>query len=224
MEIKITPLRIRFDTLYIIQAEGIILVDGGDPKLFGRFMKLVDGASIKPEEIQLIILTHGHWDHVGLTKEIKDYCSAKVMMHQSDLNLLKDFPPSQPPGFTPWGKGIISLLKLYTRSLRIPAFDVDFPFGNDNFVLDEFGIPGKVVHTPGHSPGSVSVVLDSGEAFVGDLAMNMFPMRLSPGLPIFGDDIQVVKDSWRKLREMNVRMVYPAHGKPFQADIIFQGL
>jgi len=224
MEIKITPVRIRFDTIYIVQGDGIILVDGGDPKLFANFLKLVDDASIKPEDIRLLILTHGHWDHVGLAKEIKEFCSARVMMHKSDMHLLKDFPPSQPPGFTPWGKVIISLLKLYTRSLRIPVFDVDIPLGNDDFNLDEFGIPGKVVHTPGHSPGSVSVVLESGEAFVGDLAMNMFPMRLSPGLPIFGDDIQVIKDSWRKLRDMNVRTVYPAHGKSFPADIIVQGL
>jgi len=70
----------------------------------------------------------------------------------------------------------------------------------------------------------VSVVLESGEAFVGDLAMNMFPMRLSPGLPIFGDDMQAVRDSWRKLHEMGVRMVFPAHGKPFAAEVVYRKL
>lgn len=50
--------------------------------------------------------------------------------------------------------------------------------------------------------------------------MNMFPMRLSPGLPIFGDDIQVVKQSWRKLLDMGAKTVYPAHGKPFPAEIL----
>lgn len=224
MEIKITPVRIRFDTIYIVQGDGIILVDGGDPKLFAKFLKLVDGASVKPGEVRLIILTHGHWDHIGLVKEIKEFCRARVMMHKSDMHLLKDYPPSQPPGFTPWGKVIISFIEFYTRSLRIPVFDVDIPLGNEDFILDEFGIPGKVVHTPGHSPGSVSVVLENGAAFVGDLAMNMVPMRFSPGLPIFGDDLQMVKDSLRKLMRMNVKTIYPAHGKPFAAEILFRSL
>ena len=77
-----------------------------------------------------------------------------------------------------------------------------------------------MIYTPGHSWGSVSVLLESGEAFVGDLGMNMFPMRLTPGLPIFGDDMQVVNRSWRKLLSMGARMVYPAHGKPFPAEIM----
>ena len=81
-----------------------------------------------------------------------------------------------------------------------------------------------MIHTPGHSWGSVSVLLDSGEAFVGDLAMNMFPMRLKPGLPIFGDDVQVVKNSWRKLLDMGAKTVYPAHGKPFPVETLYEAV
>jgi glyoxylase-like metal-dependent hydrolase (beta-lactamase superfamily II) len=50
--------------------------------------------------------------------------------------------------------------------------------------------------------------------------MNMLPMRFSPGLPIFGDDLRVVKESWRKLLKMGVKHVYPAHGKPFSAEVM----
>lgn len=224
MEPKITPLRIRYDTIYALQDDGVILVDGGDPHLFERFRKGIERASIKPDEIRLIILTHGHWDHVGLTREIKDLCRCKVLMHRGDMDLLDDFPPSQPPGFTTWGRIIISLITLSTRSVRIQAFDVEIPLGDGDFSLEEFGFHGKVVHTPGHSAGSVSVVLENGAAFVGDLAMNMFPMRLSPGLPIFGDDIQTVKASLRKLSRMNVTTIYPAHGKPFAAELLFRDL
>jgi glyoxylase-like metal-dependent hydrolase (beta-lactamase superfamily II) len=67
---------------------------------------------------------------------------------------------------------------------------------------------------------SVSVLLDSGEVFVGCLAMNLFPLRLNPGLPIWGDDIQLVKNSWRKLFEMGAKTVYPAHGEPFPAQVM----
>ena len=88
----------------------------------------------------------------------------------------------------------------------------------------EYGIPGKVIYTPGHSWGSVSVLMDSGEAFVGDLAMNMLPMRLNPGLPVFGDDFQIIKKSWRKLLDMGAKTVYPAHGKSFPVEILYKDL
>jgi hypothetical protein len=72
---------------------------------------------------------------------------------------------------------------------------VDIVAGDEEISLVEYGIPGKVIHTPGYSLGSVSVLLENGEAFVGDLAMNMVPLRLKPGLPIFGDSLSIVKNS-----------------------------
>ena len=52
------------------------------------------------------------------------------------------------------------------------------------------------------------------------LAMNMFSFRLAPGLPIFAEDIQQVKESWKLLLDKGVKTVYPAHGKPFAAEVI----
>jgi len=82
------------------------------------------------------------------------------------------------------------------------------------------GIPGKVIHTPGHSSGSVSILLETGEAFVGDMAMNKFPLRFSPGLPIFAEDGVKLNESWILLLDQGVKMVYPSHGEPFPADVI----
>jgi glyoxylase-like metal-dependent hydrolase (beta-lactamase superfamily II) len=63
-------------------------------------------------------------------------------------------------------------------------------------------------------------LLDTGEAFVGDLAMNKFPLRLSPGLPIFAEDPAEVVRSWKLLLDHGASRVYPAHGKPFAAAVI----
>jgi glyoxylase-like metal-dependent hydrolase (beta-lactamase superfamily II) len=221
MEVNIHPIPAGFDTIYALRGKGVILIDGGDPKYFGKVKHGIERASIKPEEILLIILTHGHWDHIGSAKDIKNWTRAKLMLHQRDLHLLEDSPPIQPPGFTAWGKIIIALLNLYTPHIHIPRFEVDIVAGDEDISLAEFGIPGKVVYTPGHSWGSVSILLDSGEAFVGDLAMNMLPMRLTPGLAVFGDDIQILKKSWRKLLDMGARMMYPAHGKPFPVEKLY---
>ena len=62
----------------------------------------------------------------------------------------------------------------------------------------------RVVYTPCHTGGSVGVVLDCGEAFVGDLAMNKLPLRRSPGLLILPDDIWKVEKSWRNLARIRV--------------------
>jgi len=66
------------------------------------------------------------------------------------------------------------------------------------------------------------VLLDNGEAFVGDLAMNQFPLCLRPGPPIFADDLGLVRRSWELLLERGAGMIYPAHGKPFPADLLRQ--
>ena len=220
MEIEIFPIHMGFDTIYVVRGEGTILIDGGDPDKLANFIEGIGKASIKPEDIRLIVLTHGHWDHIGSARDIKELTGAKILLHRRDMHFLDDTHPSQPPGFTLWGKIIIAFLKLYTRFVRIPPFGVDIIAGNEIISLAEYGIPGKVVHTPGHSSGSVSVVLEGGEAFVGDLAMNMIPLRFSPGLPIFGDEMPVIKNSWQKLIGLGIKTVYPAHGAPFPVELL----
>jgi len=214
----------QFDTIYAARSEGVILIDGGDPHRIENLKHGLENASIKPDEIKLILLTHGHWDHIGSAKEIKALTGARVLLHQRDMHFLDEIHPSQPPGFTFWGKVIIGAINLYTSNIHIPSFEVDIVAGDEEISLIEYGIPGKVVYTPGHSWGSVSVLLDSGEVFVGDLAMNMLPMRLKPGLALFGDDILLVKKSWRKLQDMGAKTVYPAHGKSFPVEMLYKAL
>jgi glyoxylase-like metal-dependent hydrolase (beta-lactamase superfamily II) len=99
--------------------------------------------------------------------------------------------------------------------IHIPPATVDIVLGDQERSLTEHRIRGKIVPTPGHSPGSVSILLESGEAFVGDLAMNKFSLRLNAGLPIFAEDLSVLKESWKRLLDQGAKTVYPAHGKPF---------
>ena len=135
MEIGIHPIHMGVDTIYAVRGEGVILIDGGDPHKLANFKKGIEEVSIRPEEIQLIVLTHGHWDHIGSTKEIKELTGAKLLLHQGDMNLLVEASPSLPSGFTGWGKIISALLRLYSPFIRIPTFEVDIVAGDDEIPL-----------------------------------------------------------------------------------------
>ncbi|UCB44816.1 MAG: MBL fold metallo-hydrolase, partial [Spirochaetota bacterium] len=100
----------------------------------------------------------------------------------------------------------------------------DIVLEDSPFSLTPYGIKGKIIPTPGHSSGSMSLILESGDAFVGDLFMNGFPMRKGPGIPIFADDIDTVKKSARFLMDNGAKVIYPGHGEPFNADIINERL
>ena len=220
MEMSIFPIPLGFDQCYLIKGDGIIMIDGGAPRKAKDFNKEIKKVAVKSEEIQLIILTHGHWDHIASAKDIKEITGAKITMHKNEKDWLEKSLKSLPPGATPWGRILINTLAMFMPAVHIPATTVDIVLGNEGMSLDEYGISGRIVHTPGHSSGSVSVLLKTGDAFVGDLAMNRFPLRLSPGLPILAEDFQTVKESWKLLLDQGAKTIYPAHGKPFSADVI----
>jgi hydroxyacylglutathione hydrolase len=224
MNASIHPIKLGINHCYIIHGEKIIMIDGGAPKQVKSFMKAVERLSIKPEDIKLIVLTHGHWDHIGSAKEIKDLTGAKLALHEQEKDWLEKSLKPLPPGVTAWGKIFVKIMAIFMPLVHFPSTDVDIVLGDGEFPLSEYGIPGKIVHTPGHSMGSVSVLLDTGDAFVGDLAMSEFPLRFSPGLPIVAEDMQKVRESWKVLMDGGAETIYPAHGKPFSVDIIRRAL
>jgi len=224
MGININPIPLGFDSCYIIKDRGVIMVDGGAPKKAKDFMKGLEKVSIKPEEVKLIVLTHGHWDHIGSAKEIKEITGAKIAMHQWEKDWLEKSLKPMPPGVTLWGHVFGRIIKMFLPLVHIPGTHVDVVLSEEDFSLAEYGISGKVIYTPGHSSGSVSILLETGDVFVGDLAMNKFPLRLRPGLPIFAEDRQKLKESWKLLLDQGAKTIYPAHGEPFSADIIRKAL
>jgi len=220
MGVNIYPIKLGFGCCYLVQEQGIIMIDGGTPRRMKSFMNGVGRLSIEPEKIKLVVLTHGHWDHIGCVKEIKEMTGAKVAIHGNEKEWLEKAMKPMPPGVNRWGKILAKAITMILPLVRFPAAAVDLVIGNDGFPLAGYGVSGTVIHTPGHTSGSVSVLLDRGDVFVGDMAMNMFPMTLSPGLPVFAEDFDRLKESWRMLIERGAATVYPAHGRPFPIEVI----
>ncbi|MBN1614386.1 MAG: MBL fold metallo-hydrolase [Deltaproteobacteria bacterium] len=221
MAARIYPIQTGFTVNYLIGGDGgAVLIDGGVPNSLPVFRKGFAKAGIEPAQVRLIVVTHGHWDHTGSVKAVKDFTGAPVAMHGLEKDWLEKSLMFMPPGVTPFGRFLSRFFRLFLPLVNVPAAPVDVVLGGEDFPLSDHGIPGRVLYTPGHTLGSVSVLLETGEAFVGDLAMNRFPMTLRPGFPIFAEDMAKVRESWRLLLEQGVRLVYPSHGKSFPADVM----
>lgn len=220
MAVKIHVIHLGLDQCYIVQDDGAIIIDGGSPGKINKFKRALHEISIAPEAIQVILITHGHWDHIGCASDIRELTGAKIAMHELDKERLEKPLKVMPPGVNAWGVLLEKATNLVLPFVHIPRATVDLVIGDEGMSLSEYGIPGRVIHTPGHSPGSVSVLLDSGQAFVGDMAMNKFPLRYGANMPVFAEDVAQLKESWRMLLNQGARTIYPAHGKPFSSDII----
>jgi glyoxylase-like metal-dependent hydrolase (beta-lactamase superfamily II) len=220
MKINIHPIQMGISKSYIIQQDGIVMMGDGISKKMNHFTRELDKLSLRPTEIQLIILSHGHHDHVGAAKELKELTGAKIVMHRNDKDMLEKGLKVMPPGVTSWGRILSRLFRItYVPFAQQPKTDVEIMLDDEGMSLTDYGIQGRILHTPGHTPGSISILLETGEAFVGCMAMNMVPLTRKPSLPIFAEDLPKLKQSWKSLLENDVRIIYPAHGKPFSADI-----
>ena len=216
--------RVGINHCYLIKADGCIMVDTGPPQSRQAIKKWLGTIDINPQEIQLIVLTHGHADHVGSALSVKEFTGARVALHENDKYMLENGQVVWPSGASTWGHISRYILKPFTPIFRFRGFKVDLVIGDEGLSLAEYGIPGKIIYTPGHTPGSVSVLLETGEAFVGCMTHNNLPFRLRPGLPIFAEDLSKVRDSWRLLLDEGAKMIYPAHGNSFSVEEIIKVL
>lgn len=164
-----------------------LLVDLGWPGTMGRMRASLRRMDVPLEEVRYALATHYHMDHAGLAQELKDAGVALLVLEPQ-----------------------VSAIPLMRRWMKPRDHYVEITM-DDNVVitaaesrvtLARIGIAGEIVHTPGHSDDSVSLLLDDGSAFTGDLT--------HPRLA--GDDAPVVLESWRALRERGATCVYPGHG------------
>lgn len=211
MQIKLIKLGIT--NCYLIKGnQGYILVDTGSLRKGNVFKRKLKGLGISPTDIKLIITTHAHYDHIGSLAVIKEMCGCPVAISPAEGNITREGLVVIPPGTNPVGK-LVSLIGNKSKwFLRFPKCEVELLIEQE-FPLDEYGVAGRIIPTPGHTPGSLSVLLDSGEAMVGDLAMNMPAGKF---YPLFAEQPREIYISWQELIARGARRIYPAHGAAFE--------
>jgi len=205
---------------YLIKQEGIIMVDAGDPISRKKLLKRLDSLSINPRDISLLFLTHGHIDHVCSANEFKNLTGCRVAINYREKDWVEKGLVFVPPGINAWGKVCSALGTVLKPFMKFTGTPVDITLEDNEYSLESYGIHGRIIHTPGHTSGSMSLLLDTGDAFVGDLAVNGLPLRIGPGMPEVGDDAAAIKEHWRLLFSMGAKQIYPCHGRQFYADIL----
>ena len=197
----------------------LVLVDTGNPDDGERIARKVEEAGYRPSDISLIILTHGHRDHVGGVSELVRISGAKVVIGKDDAPLLKG---KEAPGFFPVGlKGRIlkSLMSVAERMMLEEEGKADYPemeeIDEEEVSLQGFGIKGKIINTPGHTSGSLSVLLQDGSVIVGDLVMGRFFTFGGASYPVFASDMGLLKHSIEKILKFGPGTIYVSHGGPY---------
>ena len=116
-------------------------------------------------------------------------------------------------GLNIFGKIYERIATVALPKLKLPELSRVFS-AEDGLKLHRFGLPGRVLYTPGHSTGDLTVVLDDGSAFVGDLVQGRrLPLITSPEFSIMAVDEPAMFASWRALLGSGARVLYPGHGR-----------
>ena len=209
---------------YLIHDEGWILVDTGIPRTAGRVMRTLEQLGVEPAAVKLILLTHGHVDHAGSARALQELTGARIAIHYRDQELLEQGRVVAPRMWNAAGPAMNALLARITRHMHFAPARADVVIGDDGLSLAEFGIHGRVIPTPGHTWGSVSLLLNTGEAFTGDLGGAGGWWGGEPRLPPAGDDPQQLVSSWQKVLDAGATTIFPGHGPSFPAQAMRHAL
>jgi glyoxylase-like metal-dependent hydrolase (beta-lactamase superfamily II) len=165
-----------------------LLVDVGFPGTLPKLQHQCRRMNIRFEDIPYLLATHYHPDHAGLAQEVKR-AGCKLILLENQVSAVPLLRTHMKPEqhYVEIERGDNVMLKLEDSR----AF------------LKRIGIDGQIIPTPGHSDDSVSLVLDDGAAFTGDLT---HPMAA------FDENGTIIQSSWERVRAAGGKMVYPGHG------------
>ncbi|MFD9032313.1 MBL fold metallo-hydrolase [Streptomyces sp. NPDC059567] len=190
--------------------EELTLIDAGWVDSAPEIESAMRGAGLDPAALRRIVLTHCHRDHVGSAQALADRFGAEIVAHRLDAAVIRGEAPAPEPVLLDWE------IPLYERGLTVPeapATRVDREV-EDGEALG-FGDGAVVVHTPGHTPGSLAVHLpEHGVLFTGDTVATVQGVTFG----VFHVDRERAMDSMRRLAELKPSVLCCGHGDPVTTD------
>jgi len=198
---------------YILSQDGsAVLVDTGTANYRDTILE-----KCRQQNVRLIVITHGHYDHVQNAAFLAKALGVPVAMHPADLPLLENILAEPILAHRPLGKVMVWAIKLqqwpwlgkllsWALNNEIPAFVPDIAL-DDGFSLAPYGVDARVIVLPGHTRGSVGVVAGS-DLLVGDAMMNI----LGPSEALHYVDKTAMEASAAKVRGYEGATVWMGHG------------
>jgi hydroxyacylglutathione hydrolase len=204
--------------VFVIRGKRPVLVDTGFSGSATAIIDKLHDNGIDPDWLSLILITHGHADHFGSAAEIKKQTGAPIAVHKLDAEALTkgQDPALKPTGFV--GRMLMPMLRRRGPA-KAPPVKPDILIG-DELDLKKYGVDGRVIHTPGHTPGSLSVVLPNGEFIVGDLIMRGLLRFWQPNYPLFADNMSQIDKSLKLILRKKPTRIYCTHGGPFHPEAV----
>jgi glyoxylase-like metal-dependent hydrolase (beta-lactamase superfamily II) len=170
-----------------------LLIDIGFPGTLPKLQHQCKRSDVKLFEIPYLFSTHYHPDHAGLAGELQR-AGIKLIVIESQLSAVPI---------------LRSYMKPAHHYVEIDLSDsIHLKLDDSRVFLARLGIKGEIISTPGHSDDSMTLILDEGAAFTGDLT---HPTAIA-------DDAILIRDSWKKVRSFGVKTVYPGHGPTWQIN------
>ena len=215
---RVVRIKSAVSSAYLVIDDKVILIDSGHADQADRILAAAEKAGVDPQDISLLILTHGHGDHAGSSAELKRRLGLPVAVHAADADRLR--------------RGENGPVRPRTLEGRLIAATVVGPYEpvepdvvlSEEISLKRYGVDAQVLFTPGHTPGSLSVVLPEHGAIIGDLMMGgvlggtFFGRR--PRLHYFLEDESVVPASVAKVLQHAPSTLYIGHGGPLRPDAV----
>ena len=196
---------------YLLKTQkGVVLIDSGYSINEEEFLKKLDESGVKKGENNYLILTHGHYDHVGNSMILKEKYNFQIAIHKADLDLLNNPQNIEMDYNTSFARMILRLSKKQLKNSIWTDVHPDLLL-NDQDELKEMGINGKVLHLPGHTKGSIGILIDTGALYCGDTFMNI----KYPQPALLAEDFTELNRSIKKIFNEKINIFYPGHGKCF---------
>ena len=189
------------NSFLVVSDDGLTLVDAGLKGAHKKVLAALAQLGRAPEDVTRILMTHAHPDHAGGLAGAQQATGAAVTAHDRDAVYLRD---GKPPATDPTSRAG-RLLSRLPRSF--PKVEVAETFGDGAL------LPGgiRVVHTPGHSPGHCSFLLESsGVLITGDAIFNVRGLRYSP--KGFCTDVAQSRETAQVLGELDYETAAFTHG------------
>jgi hydroxyacylglutathione hydrolase len=206
-QLRIHSLTLGMAQAYLIESsEGLVLLDAGSP---GHEQKVINKmGELERSDLRLIFITHAHLDHYGSAAALRRLTGAPIAIHGADSEAMAN-------GETHLGRArgrgrlLPPVFSLVQRFIKTEPTSPDIVI-SDGDSIEKYGLAARLLHTPGHTVGSSSLIVGEKIAFVGDLMTNRDRPRLQR---LYAQDWSGLAESLDRLKKLDPSLVYPGHGK-----------